>query len=147
MDSAKPLSHIGVDVWTAYTAYRRSMYAQVATSGFADITEADSDVLVWIGPKGTTITAIAKARGVTKQAVQGQVQSLIARGFLDTRIDPLDTRARILTHSAKGRALAAALDKIKKRLDGAVKTRIGADDYDRLRLLLGEMAEVLKEDP
>ncbi len=145
MNTSKPLPHIGVDIWIAFTSYRRAMYADVAASGFADITEADSDVLVWVGPNGTTITAIAKARGVTKQAVQGQVQGLIARGYLHSKTDPSDQRARLLQRTEKGCELARTMDAVKMRLNTAIQTKIGTEGLHHLRQLLSDVTETLTE--
>ena len=147
MTQQPPKPHIGVNVWQAFRAYRAAMYAQVATSGFPDITETDSDVLVWVGSKGTTITAIAAARGVSKQAVQNQVKGLIDRGYLEAVVDPDDNRARRLTRTAKGRDLASTMEGIKQSLDDAVTAQIGAENYRVLQDLLEQMERAVSGSP
>ena len=73
---------LGVDLWVAFRAHEAAMFRMVARDGFADVTVADSDILVHVRPDGASMAAIARARGVSKQAVQGQARGLVARGCL-----------------------------------------------------------------
>ncbi len=109
------------------------MFNRAALAGFPDITQADSDVLVHVGPDGTTMAAIARARGVSKQAMQGAVKSLVTRGYLEIAPDPDDARARRVTHTQKGRDLVATLDLIKSELHAAIEAELGPDRLQDLR--------------
>lgn len=140
--SKERLPHIGVGLWTAFRAFEHAMFARAAAAGFDDITQADSDVLVHVGPDGTTMAAIARARGVSKQAMQGAVKSLVARDYLAMAPDPEDARARRVTHTKKGRELVATLDLIKAELHGAIAADLGADGLQALRDALSRAEKV-----
>ncbi|GAB5446922.1 MAG: hypothetical protein Gyms2KO_17950 [Gymnodinialimonas sp.] len=118
------------------------MFARAAAAGFEDITQADSDVLVHVGPEGTNMAAIARARGVSKQAMQGAVRSLIKRGYLQSMPDPGDARAQRLTHTQKGRDLVATLDLIKSELHAAVEAELGPTRLEALQTALEATARV-----
>ena len=131
--------HVGADLWMAFKAYEAAMYDRVAQLEFEDITVADSDVLVQIGPEGQSMVTIASARGVSKQAIQGQVKSLVARGYVQVRPDPTDARAKRVTHTEKGRKLVAALADIKRDLHAEVEASLGADRLALLREMLSQV--------
>ena len=120
------------------------MYADLDAEGFADISVADSDILVLIGPGGTRMTTLAVARRVTKQAAHEQVRSLIRRGYLDLSPDPSDGRAKIVRLTDRGDALVALLDQKKMRLHAMVQAQIGTHGLAQLRSLLSEVERVLK---
>lgn len=136
--------HIGVDFWRAFRAFETAMFEDVATLGFAGLSQADSDVLVHIGRDGASMAAIARARGVSKQAMQGQVRSLVNRGYLTVEPDPHDARARIVRHSDKGLALVLALGRVKIALNTLISDALGDADMHRLRVLLQDAVRVIE---
>lgn len=120
------------------------MFARVAERGFDDLSQADSDVLVHVGPRGTAMAAVARARGVTKQAVQGQVRGLVERGYLELRPDPDDARARRLVHTERGLALMRALADVERALHAEVAADLGEGGMERLRRALDRAREVVE---
>jgi DNA-binding MarR family transcriptional regulator len=138
----KPPPHIGVALWTGFRAFEHAMFARAADAGFEDITQADSDVLVHVGHDGTNMATIARARGVSKQAMQGAVRSLIKRGYLQAKPDPDDARAQKLTHTQKGRELVATLDLIKSDLHAAIEAELGPERLDALQAALDATTRV-----
>ncbi len=140
----EPPPHIGVALWTTFRAFEHAMFNRAALAGFPDITQADSDVLVHVGRDGTTMAAIARARGVSKQAMQGAVKSLVTRGYLEIAPDPDDARARQVTHTQKGRDLVATLDLIKSELHAAIEADLGPDRLQDLREALDAATRVAK---
>lgn len=131
--------HIGVDLWRAFKAYEAAMFEQVAQLGFEDITVADSDVLVQIGEAGASMVQIASARGVSKQAIQGQVKSLALRGYVAVKPDPDDARARRVVHTQKGRELVAAFVDVKLKLHADVEAKLGTERTKNLRNMLAQV--------
>lgn len=132
-----------MDLWRAFRLYEREMFARVAAAGFDDLGAADSDILVHVGEDGIGMAALARARGVSKQAVQAPVRALVAKGYLTVGPDPKDARARIVRHDARGRALIAALAEAKASLQGEVEEALGAKGLHELRRSLATIAERL----
>ena len=133
------VDHVGEDLWRAFRAYEKAMFARVNASGFDDISLADSDILVLLEPEGIRLTELARRRQVTKQAAHEQVHSLVKRGYLALETDPEDRRARIVCYTRKGLNLTRALADIKRQLNRKVTDAIGAD---RLRVLRETLAVV-----
>ncbi|MFQ6554118.1 MarR family winged helix-turn-helix transcriptional regulator [Aestuariibius insulae] len=140
----RPPDHIGADIWRAFKAFEAAMYADLDAEGFADISVADSDVLVLIGPKGTRMTALAAARRITKQAAHEQVRSLLARGYLELGPDPTDGRAKIVRLTDQGDALVKVLDAAKMDLHARVTARIGTHGMAQLKALLADVETLLR---
>lgn len=137
------VDHIGVDLWLAFQAFEEAMFAALRRAGYEDVTTADGDVLVHVGPDGTRSTEIAKSRRITKQAAQEQVQRLIRRGYLQMRPDPKDGRARLVVLTDRGEAMMRDLVAIKRSLDEQVKGVLGADRMDDLKAALAKVQAAL----
>ncbi len=135
--------HIGVDLWRAFRAYETAMFDRVAALGFDDITVADSEVLVEIGAEGRSLVQIAQARRVSKQAIQGQVRSLVDRGYLAVHPDPNDARAKRVMHTDKGMRLVTELVGVKRALHAEVLYMFGAEQLEMLRASLSSIADRL----
>ncbi|MEM7490625.1 MAG: MarR family winged helix-turn-helix transcriptional regulator [Pseudomonadota bacterium] len=140
---AMAIDHIGVDLWQAFRAFEEGMFAALVAAGYDDVTTADGDVLVHVGPDGTRSTAIAKSRRITKQAAQEQVQRLIRRGYLETRPDPSDGRARLVVLTARGEAMMRDLVDIKRDLDARIARALGPAGMDELRTALRRARDAL----
>lgn len=137
------IDHVGADLWRAFRAYEKAMFARVNASGFDDISLADSDILVLLEPEGIRLTELARRRQVTKQAAHEQVHSLVKRGYLALEADPDDRRARIVRYTRKGLSLTKALADIKRQLHRKVTDAIGADRLRALRETLAVVEEKL----
>lgn len=138
------VDHIGVDLWVAARAFEQAMFDRVAALGFADVSVADSEILVAIPAKGARMTDVAKSRRVTKQAAQERIKSLIARGYLAVEPDPEDRRARRLVPTERGASLRAALDEVKRNLQSELLDTLGADDMARTRDALRRIAQRIR---
>ena len=94
--------------------------------------EVHLEMFSYVDPDGTTITEIAKRKGVTKQSISKTVQELVDMGFLETREHPQDSRSKLvsfkLTEGSAMRQGFAALAKI----DTAIAQLIGARKYESL---------------
>ncbi|MEM7642290.1 MAG: MarR family winged helix-turn-helix transcriptional regulator [Pseudomonadota bacterium] len=141
--AAMAIDHIGVELWQAFRAFEEAMFAALVAAGYEDVTTADGDVLVHVGPDGVRSTEIAKSRRITKQAAQEQVQRLVRRGYLEMRPDPRDGRARLVVLTERGEAMMRDLVAIKRDLDGRVRRTLGDLETDMLRQTLDRVREGL----
>ncbi len=130
------VDHVGVDLWQAFEAYKAAMYAGVADHGFGDVTVADSDTLVLIGPQGIALSDLARRRHVSRQAAHEQVHALVRRGYLEIVPDPDDGRKRLVRRTAKGREMNAAMSQVKRQLHAKLLDRLGPDGMEALRRAL-----------
>ena len=96
--------------------------------------------------EGLRLTELAEREGVSKQAMSEMVADLVRLGYLRTKPDPDDGRAKLITFTAKGRravdAAMIAFRTIERRLGKAV----GGQDMKRIRhSLLGIIATDLTD--
>ena len=135
--------HVGIDFWLVFRTYEARMFERVRAAGFGDLTLADSDVLVHVGPDGISLSGLARARGVSKQAVQAPVRSLVARDYLRVDPDPEDARARIVRHTPRGIRMMEALAGIKRTLHREAEDAVGPSALVRLRAELAAITDAL----
>jgi len=101
--------------WRDQTLYRLLLRASRAETtmtldhlrrqGYTDISLADASLLANLDTDGTTISALARRAGITRQAVSQQAVALERSGYIQRRPSDTDARAVTITHTARGRAL------------------------------------------
>ena len=132
------LDHVGLDLWFTSLAWETEVFARVERAGFDDISLADSEVLSAIPLDGARLVEVARRRRITKQAAQERIAALIKRGYLTAEPEPQDRRARILSHTVRGRALREALSSAKVALHRELEERLGSERFRDLRAALAE---------
>jgi DNA-binding MarR family transcriptional regulator len=85
---------LGALLRAPYDALRARVFARLRDEGYGDVQPAHHEVLRHPGPEGLRPSELAHRRGVTKQAMNELLQHLIARGYIETHVDPSDRRAR-----------------------------------------------------
>lgn len=105
-------------------------------------------LFAYIDPDGTTITEIARRKGVTKQSISKTVQELLDMGFLEARENPLDSRSKLISFNlTKDSAMLQGFD-ILSQIDQSIANSLGADKY---QAMLDNMQQVMQrlesEDP
>lgn len=128
--------HLGADLWRSAEGWRDEMLRRLAGAGFEDLTPADSDLVVLIGPGGLGLSELARRRGVSKQAAQEKVRALAARQYLRLDPDPADRRALRVSFDARGMAMIEALVAIKQAMQAEAEARLGPEGAASLRTLL-----------
>ena len=107
--------------WRDQTLYRLLLRAsrvetsttlqRLQTRGYTDVSTADTNLLANLDTAGTTISALGRRAGVTRQAASQQVAALERAGYVRRQPSPDDSRAFIVIQTDRGRALLSdALD-------------------------------------
>lgn len=73
--------------------------------GHADVTLSDTNLLANLDTEGTTVTALARRAGITRQAASQQVRELERAGYVERRPSESDGRAVVIVQTARGQAL------------------------------------------
>ena len=130
--------------WRDQTLYRLLLRASRAETtatlrrvhehGYADVTLSDTNVLANLDTEGTTITALARRAGITRQAASQQVRQLERAGYVERRPSESDARAVMIIQTERGRAL----------LDHALDV-VEALEAEYARLLTPKRLATLKE--
>lgn len=89
---------------------------------------------------GLRQTALARAAGVTKQAVGERVRDLEARGLVSTSPDPDDRRAVLVRRTPHGDAVLQATRQAIADLERSWREQVGPERYAVFRGVLAELA-------
>jgi DNA-binding MarR family transcriptional regulator len=131
---------LGVLLGLAFQQFVIELNEDLAERGYDDLGRSDGYVFRALDAEPLTTSALAERLGVSKQGAGQLVDDMTRRGYLQSRPDPNDGRARLLELSTRGRrALAAARD-FHRRYETRMARRHGRARVDSLRALLTEMA-------
>ncbi len=113
----------------------------LAERGYRNLTLAYTNVLANLDTDGTTISALARRAGVTRQAASQLVAEIERAGYVTRRPDPADGRAVLVKQTAKGRALLKAALEVVVELEAQYERILGAEDLATLKDLLRRLLE------
>jgi DNA-binding MarR family transcriptional regulator len=135
-----PEPDLGILLALAYQQFVTELHEDLGTRGFDDLARSDGYVFRALDAEPLTTSALAERLGITKQGAGQLVEDMTRRGYLSSRPDPSDRRARLLQLSARGqRALAAARD-FHRRYEQRLARRHGRAHVDTVRGVLTAMA-------
>jgi DNA-binding MarR family transcriptional regulator len=131
---------LGILLALAYQEFVTQLHQDLGERGFDDLARSDGYVLRALDAEPLTTSALADRLGVSKQGAGQLVDDMTRRGYLHSRPDPSDGRARLLELTTRGRkALAAARD-FHRRYEQRLARRHGRGHVDDLRAMLTAMA-------
>jgi DNA-binding MarR family transcriptional regulator len=73
-----------------------------------------------------TVPAVARARGVSRQQIQQQVDALLERGFVERQHNPAHKRSSMIALTDKGRALIQNMR--AEELNALSRMQVGVSD-------------------
>ena len=124
---------------------RAAVEQAIAEAGFG-VTPGEARTLIHISvldlPRQA---AIAERMGVEPMTLSGYLDRLEAQGLVRREPDPNDRRAKIVTLTAEGEALVAAIRSITRRLFGKVTAGLGPGGGDSLCAALIALRQALQE--
>ncbi|MDQ3641863.1 MAG: MarR family winged helix-turn-helix transcriptional regulator [Actinomycetota bacterium] len=113
-----------------------ALQEHLVTAGFHDHRAVHHTVMAHVTHDGIRTTELAQRAGVTKQAMSELVRDLVALGYLQTKPDPHDGRAKLITFSERGqRAVDVAMSAFDA-MEEALGKRIGPQALLSLRRIL-----------
>jgi DNA-binding MarR family transcriptional regulator len=127
-------------VLRASQAERRETLVRLRQRGYADVTHADTALLASLDTADTTISALARRCGITRQAASQQAAQLDRKGYLTREPDPADSRATLVRRTERGNALLADALEVVADIESEYADHLGAH---RLRELKEALAELL----
>lgn len=140
---AEKLASVGHLLLKAARLFNERAIAR-ANHGGSRLTQAHTRLFPYIDFAGTRITDLAKAAGISKQAVTQLVDEMEQVGVVVRTKDPVDGRAVRVAFTAKGRdALLEGLA-ILNGVESEVASDIGADAFRRLHADLGALIIALE---
>lgn len=146
-----PLDSPELRAWRDASLYRLLLRASRAETsatleairrvGFDDVSLVDTNLLANLDTGGTTISALARRAGVTRQAASQQVAALVRSGYVQTRASKTDGRATVVIQTAKGRKLLDTALDVVEDLERSYADVLGAKDLAALKRHLTVLLE------
>jgi DNA-binding MarR family transcriptional regulator len=127
--------------------YNRRLIAELHVRGFTDFSPAFPQFLSNLDTQGTRIGVIAARAGVTRQAAGKLLNEIERCGYAERRSDPADSRATLVTFTARGRRMLATVIDFLEARDREFAAELGKTEYERLRLGLFRVAELFDPEP
>lgn len=98
-------------------------------------------VLAAISATGAPLAAVIRQLGVSKQSAGQLVDSLVARGYLDRQIDPLDRRRLVVALTERGQTAAAVIRAAADSVEAALAEQAGAANLSTTRRTLAALID------
>lgn len=140
-----------IRAWRDTTLYRlllRASRTETTTTlnrirdlGYTDVSLADTNLLANLDTAGTTISALARRAGITRQAASQQIAALKRAGYVERRSSELDGRAAMIHQTARGRALLDSALDVVEDLERAYAAHLGPDHLATLKSLLADLLD------
>ena len=135
-------NHAALRAWREGTLYRRLLRAsraeatatlgQIHARGYADVSLGDTNLLANLDTDGSTVTALARRAGVTRQAASQQVAALERSGYVQRHASGSDGRAVTVIQTERGRALLGDALDIVEDLERGYLELLGPHRYRNL---------------
>jgi DNA-binding MarR family transcriptional regulator len=135
--------HIGVQLWMLSEAWKAQFDAEMVALGYGYFAEARSNVLRFVGPRGTPQSKIVKLMGLSKQAVQQLIDELVAEGVVEREADPADKRGKLVVLTQAGLAALHDANRVKRQIMTEYGKLLGVRKLNELTSLLGELEQHL----
>jgi DNA-binding MarR family transcriptional regulator len=127
------------------SAFNRRLMERSAELGHADLKMSFATVLAHAGFDNARLSDIAALNGLSKQAVSQTARELAELGYIRLAPDPEDARARIISLTARGRALIADSLNSIDAIRAEAAALIGCERFAQFEAIAGELWLKLRE--
>ncbi|TDD25647.1 MarR family transcriptional regulator [Kribbella turkmenica] len=125
----------------------RALQADMVRTGHRDghpeLKPAHNLVFGTLSRNGSRAADMAARAGITRQSMGEVIREMVGLDILEMRPDPEDGRAKLVTYSDRGIAVAADGYNHLKDLEERFAAEFGEDDYNTARDVLARIADLL----
>jgi DNA-binding MarR family transcriptional regulator len=136
-----PPPTVGALMRLAWNEFRNRMYNVVREAGYVDL--QPTHLLLFRYPTiiGARPTDLADQVGITKQAMNDLLRQLEDRGYIELRPDPTDKRAKRITLTKRGVALADLTRDAAQQVADEWSQAVGQKRFAAFRQTLADLVE------
>lgn len=135
------VDHIGWRLTRLSRQWKVEFDALLNKRGHGWMTQASGAVIGYLRNAGVPQSELAGAMGISKQAVQQHVDTLVALGVVERVNDPADARARIVRLTGTGRQALADGNVIKLEIEARYRRVLGTDRFAAFEQALDALFE------
>lgn len=133
---------LGPALRRAWVGYQLRLDAAMADAGFEDRRFPDGRVLRFCSePSGSTISAIGRELGITRQGAGKVVAHLRESGYVWVADSATSGREKTVTLTARGIEYLAAQREATRAIDGQLRAELGVAGFASLFALLDALGE------
>ncbi len=135
------IDHIGWDLWRATDAWTRRFTEEMVSQGFTWFGEARGGLVQHIGHDGLPQNALARKAGMSKQAVQQQLDDLVADDVVERVADAGDARRKLVQLTPEGLRAFEVANKIKRAIEMDYRRLLGDAAFETMKRALGRIGD------
>ncbi len=128
----------------ASQALQRDMVKDAHDRGYPDIKYAHNAVFSTLGSEGSRATDMASQAGITRQSMGEIVREMVGLGYLEMKLDPDDRRAKLVTYTDYGLAMAREGFQHIIDLEQQLADKFG-EDYEVAREVLEKVLSLVDD--
>jgi DNA-binding MarR family transcriptional regulator len=129
-DSAPPLARLFA---IAFRDLIDGLHERLVERGWSDVRGSYGYVLLAVRDEARTTTEIGSLMSMTKQAASKLVDAMATAGYVRRHSDAHDARAKLVSATARGRRLLAAVEAIYAELEAEWAEVLGPAGLNRFR--------------
>jgi DNA-binding MarR family transcriptional regulator len=138
----EPSIGLGPALRHAWVGYQLRLDAAMADAGFDDRRFPDGRVLrLCSEPSGSTISAIGRELGITRQGAGKVVAHLRERGYVSVADSATSGREKSVTLTSQGIRYLATQRETTRKIDGQLRAELGEASFASLFTLLDALGE------
>jgi DNA-binding MarR family transcriptional regulator len=129
-------------MFIAFRAASERIFRSVQEAGFADVTLAQSRLLMGIDVDGTRLSTLAERAQIAKQTATSLVDKLERAGYVERVPDPSDGRARLVRLTPRAEAALPVARAAEEEIEKEWRAHLGRERMEQLRESLTALREV-----
>ena len=122
----------------AFTWMDRCLQQNLAARGWQPLSRIESEIMLFVDQGTTSPVDIARALGVSRQAINQATKSMIERGLVMLEVDPADGRRKVLGFAPSGAPIGREAVEIIRGMERELGKRLGKQRIDALRDAVNE---------
>jgi DNA-binding MarR family transcriptional regulator len=138
-----PAPNLGLLLREPFRIGSERLHERFAERGHPEVRAPHGNVLQFLDPDGTRVSALAQRAQITKQSMAELVAHLERHGYVERIPDPTDRRAKLVRATARGQEVYALAREFVAELDDEWGRRLGTAKMRELRTLLEELNDVV----
>ncbi|MEU6963536.1 MarR family winged helix-turn-helix transcriptional regulator [Streptomyces chrestomyceticus] len=116
--------------------FEEALLTTMNAAGGPPVTSAQVQLFAVLDTEGTTVAALARRMGVTRQTAHQAVHGLVSAGLLEQAPDPASARQRLIRRTPAGERAHHQAERLLQDLERQLAARIGHDAVNALRAAL-----------
>lgn len=130
---------IGALLRVPANAIQRRLIAELNASGYGELRLPHMAVLQYPGPDGLSPGTLAERAGITKQALNQLLRTLVASGYVARADHGNDGRVTVIRLTRRGRAAYAKMADILREIEREWTAELGPKQFGELKALLSRI--------